>query len=61
MPNAGLPEPHQARTRPQSDFGMERGRISDFGGEKWPRFSKPFAHFSAPKESGDEAVTSGFR
>ena len=20
---------------PQSDFGMERGRISDFGGEKW--------------------------
>ena len=41
--------PHQARTRPRtrpqsdfgmergriSDFGMERGRISDFGGEKW--------------------------
>ena len=31
----------QARTRPQSDFGMERGC--------WFRFSKPFAHFSAPK------------
>ena len=49
----------------QHDFGVERGRISDFGGDgslrpkPWsrPRFSKPFAHFSAPKESGDEAVT----
>ena len=27
------PGPHQARTRPQSDFDVERGRISDFGGE----------------------------
>ena len=24
------PGPHQARTRPQSDIGLERGRISDF-------------------------------
>ena len=39
------PGPHQARTRPQSDFGLERGRISDF------------AFLFGPKESGDEAVT----
>ena len=41
----------------QNDFGVEQGRISDFGGDgslrpkPWsrPRFSKPFAHFSALK------------
>ena len=44
------PGPHQARTRPQSDFGMERGRISDFA---FPSLLRTFR----PKESGDEAVT----
>ena len=41
----------------QNNFGVERGRISDFGGDgllrpkPWSRpcFSKPFAHFSAQK------------
>ena len=35
------PGPHQARTRLQSDFGLERGRISDFAFPSLLRTSRP--------------------